>query len=725
MQNTLRRLRYRWSLQQFVAELLDKPWMEPAAPFALLLGLLVYFGLAVPSFSNADNVQSMLREIPEFLFVCAAMGVVLISGGIDLSVGAIFGLTNFVALMLVVMVQMPVPLAILCTLLVGCVLGAFNGFVVAYLKGRPFLSTLVTLIIYQAITNLLAQRYSPQLAVPPPADDIWTWLGSGSVLGLPSDVVVLIALLVVGHIVLSRSRPGWHVVAVGSSRRAARHAGIKVERVLFSTYVLSGLLCAIGGIFIAARLDSASSSIGQNLQFIALTAVVLGGVSLLGGRGTVGRILIGGLAIFILNNGLLQMNVTGYVDALILAVILLLAVGVDTKWGKNRSKAIQKIYLNPTLLENGPLPDISAEGGGAYAVNPRLANAEAIGLGQVEGPEDVILDRQGRLYCGDRRGWIMRFSGPRFEECEVFARIGGMPLGLAFDRDQNLIVCVGGMGLYAVDPEGKVSKVTDETNRTWYKLKDDSRLRLADDLDIMPDGTIYFSEATVRFEATEWILDGLEGRPNGRLIRYDPKTRTTRTVVRNMVFPNGVCCSHDGQSVLVAQTWLCRIVRYWHAGPKKGKVEPVIDNLPGYPDNINRASDGSYWVALTGLRTPCFDLAYRMPGFRRRMIKQIPPDEWLYPNMNNGCVVKLTESGTVVESYWDPGGDNHATITSMREKDGYLYIGGLHNNRVGRILLTSTASADAALEPVGVAGSAQSDHDEHMAGALHRAGSEG
>jgi ribose transport system permease protein len=107
------------------------------------------------------------------------------------------------------------------------------------------------------------------------------------------------------------------------------------------------------------------------------------------------------------------------------------------------------------------------------------------------------------------------------------------------------------------------------------------------------------------------------------------------------------------------------------------------------------------------------------------MIKQIPPDEWLYPNMNNGCVVKLTESGTVVESYWDPGGDNHATITSMREKDGYLYIGGLHNNRVGRILLTSTASADAALEPVGVAGSAQRDRDEHIAGAVHGAGSEG
>jgi ribose transport system permease protein len=343
----------------------------------------------------------------------------------------------------------------------------------------------------------------------------------------------------------------------------------------------------------------------------------------------------------------------------------------------------------------------------------------------VEGPEDVILDRQGRLYCGDRRGWIMRFSGPRFEQCEVFARIGGMPLGLGFDADENLVVCVGGMGLYSVDPQGKVSKLTDETNRTWYKLKDDSRLRLADDLDIMPDGTIYFSEATVRFEANDWILDGLEGRPNGRLIRYDPATKTTRTVVRNVVFPNGICRSHDGESVLVAQTWLCRVVRYWHSGPKKGRVEPFMDNLPGYPDNINRASDGNYWLALTGLRTPCFDLAYRNPSFRRRMIKQIPPDEWLYPNMNNGCVVKFSESGEVLESYWDPGGRSHATITSMREHEGYLYIGGLHNNRVGRIRLPQAQPGATAAE---VAGTPVPAQDDRVAAPVHRAralGSEG
>jgi ribose transport system permease protein len=112
-----------------------------------------------------------------------------------------------------------------------------------------------------------------------------------------------------------------------------------------------------------------------------------------------------------------------------------------------------------------------------------------------------------------------------------------------------------------------------------------------------------------------------------------------------------------------------------------------MENFPGYLDNINRSSDGNYWVALNGMRSPAYDLAMRMPTFRRRMVKQIPRDEWLYPSMNHGCVVKVSEQGEVLETLWDAGAVVHATITSMRERDGYLYIGGLENNRIGRIAL--------------------------------------
>ena len=113
----------------------------------------------------------------------------------------------------------------------------------------------------------------------------------------------------------------------------------------------------------------------------------------------------------------------------------------------------------------------------------------------------------------------------------------------------------------------------------------------------------------------------------------------------------------------------------------------IIDKLPGNCDNINRASDGNYWLALVGIRTPVFDLAMKKPGFRLRMVKQVPTDEWLAPGLNHGCVLKFTESGEVLESYWDPTGISHSTLTSMREHKGYLYLGGLENNRIGRIRL--------------------------------------
>ena len=310
-----------------------------------------------------------------------------------------------------------------------------------------------------------------------------------------------------------------------------------------------------------------------------------------------------------------------------------------------------------------------------------------IGLGRIEAPEDVILDRDDNLYAGSRHGDIIRFFPPDYERMEVYAHIGGQPLGMAFDRHDNLYVCIGGMGLYRITPERKVEKATDETNRSLTSVNDDSRLRLADDLDIADDGRVFFSEATVRYEMHEWPVDGLEARGNGRIICYDPNTNTTRTVLRGLKFPNGVCIASDGQSILFAETWGCTVKRYWFAGPKTGRIEMVLDNLPGYPDNINLASDGNYWLALVGMRCPALDLAWRMPGFRRRMAKRLPIDEWLFPNINTGCVVKFNERGEVLESLWDLGGVNHPMITSMREHRGHLYLGGIENNRIGRYTL--------------------------------------
>jgi ribose transport system permease protein len=420
---------------------------------------------------------------------------------------------------------------------------------------------------------------------------------------------------------------------------------------------------------------------------IVLTATVLGGITLGGGKGSVVKSLVGVLVVLLITNGLTAMNARGGVNRMALATILLTAAMIDIRWQKNRTRIISKVYVAPTYHALPPPPPTEIGGGGPFEQNDKLRDVSLIGLERIEAPEDVILDRNDVLYAGSRHGDIIRFFPPDYERMEVFAHIGGQPLGMAFDRQDNLYVCIGGMGLYRVNPDGAVEKATDETNRSVYSVNDDSRLRLADDLDITDDGLIFFSEATVRYEMDEWPVDGLEARGNGRIICYDTKTGATHTALRGLKFPNGVAVASDGQSILFAETFGCSVKRYWFAGPKKGAVEVVMDNLPGYPDNINLASDGNYWLALVGMRSPSLDLAWKMPGFRRRMAKRVPIDEWLFPNINTGCVVKFNEQGKILESFWDLKGVNHPMITSMREHRGYLYLGGIANNRIGRFKL--------------------------------------
>ena len=613
-----------------------------------MIALVIYFSVAIKDYGTLANALSLMRLFAEFGFVALGMVFSLISGGIDLSVGAIFALCNFTALFCLFVLGLPAWLVVLGTLLTGAIVGAGNGILIGYLKARPFLTTLVTLIILRACVNLLNERFAAVFATNSVDNDVWDFLGEGTILGLPVNAAALIVVLLVGHIFLSRSRYGWHLTAIGASRKAARHAGIRVSRMLLVTYTLSGVLCAAGGIFYAARQGSTDSSTGVGWEFQALTAVIIGGASVLGGRGTVWRATLGALIIFIMTNGLVRTGVPGYITSAVIGVILLLAVGVDVKWAKNRGKLIQKIYVNPAVVPLAPAPSLKDKGS-PFAPNDRLVDAEPIGLDQVEGPEDVILDRQDRLYGSTRDGNIIRFSGARFERREVFAHIGGRPLGMQFDKDENLIVCVAGMGVYGVKPSGEVFKVTDETNRTWTKLNDNSRIRMADDLDIGPDGKIYFSDCTTRYELTTNTLDIIEGRPNGRVLCFDPATGKSTTVIKRFYFPNGVCVAHDGRSFFVASTSACRIFRHWIKGPNSGKTEIFIDELPGLPDNINRASDGNYWLALVGIRTPTYDLASRKAAFRRRMVKQVPTDEWLAPGLNHGCVLKFDEAGDVLE----------------------------------------------------------------------------
>jgi ribose transport system permease protein len=670
-----------------VGEFLSKQWIDSVVPVTIMIVTLVIAEIAFPGYLGLANLDSFGRQFATFGLVALGMSIVVYCGGVDLSVGAVYAAANFVALYLVNVTKSPLPVAVVVVVLLGAMLGAINGFFIGVLKIRAFLVTLATLMIFRAGVELVVLRYGQTVATSYSDSDAWAYLGDGAAFGVPVGVVLIAVISIVFHLLMTRSRIGWRLQAVGGSRRSAHHAGINVRAMVFSAYVACSVLTAIAGMFYAARQGSVGFDTGVGLEIAVLTAVVLGGVSLGGGRGSVVRALAGAMITLVVVNLLLRLGVAGGITSTLLGAILLVAIAFDVKWAKNRHKILQKLYIAPTYFSINVPASIRAEDGSPYAMNDKLRDVEVLGLGQVDGPEDVILDEMDRLYTGTREGQIIRLSGPDFSVREILADIGGRPLGLAFDAAGNLVVCVGGMGVYGVRPDGDIYKVTDHTNRTPFSVKDDSIVRLADDLDIGTDGKIYFSDASTRYDAHTWLLDGFEARPNGRIICYDPADGRTRTLLRNLRFANGICVEHHARSLLFAESYACTVSRLWLDGPQKGQTEVVLPNLPGHPDNINRASDGNYWLAVTGMRSSVWDLSMTMPAFRLRMLKQIAGDEWLCPNVNMGCVLKFSPDGRILDCMWDEKAVNNPIITSMREHKGWLYLGGLTNNRISRIRL--------------------------------------
>lgn len=678
------KFRHRYWPDHFLGEILAKRWMETAVPVIILIFTLLWLISVIPGFLTVSSISDILRQGGEVGFVVLGLSLVMIVGGIDLSVGSMFALTNFCALYLMHIMGLPVVAALPLTLLFGALLGAVNGILIGYCRLRAFLTTLITLIIYRSAYDILIFHHATEISAHQPDSMLWDFLGWGSIFNMPTVAYVFAAVALFGHVFLTRLRKGWHINAIGGSRRSAFNSGIAVRRTVALCYVTSGVLTALGGVFFASRLSSAGGDIGVGLEVTVLTAAVLGGISLGGGRGNVTKAVVGTLIVLLVTNGLTNLGYPGGFNRMFLAAILIISAAIDYRWVKNKHRIVSRAYVSPAYHELPPAPSAKIDSGTVWALNDKLKDVYVIGEGEIEGAEDVILDRNDNLYGGSRHGDIIRFFPPDYKRWEIFAHIGGAPLGMAFDKEDNLHVCVGGMGVYRITPDRKVELVTDETNRSIYSVNDDSRLRLADDLDIADDGRIFFSEATVRYEIHDWPIDGLEARGNGRIICYDPNTKKSRTIIRNLLFPNGVCIASNKQSILFSETWGCSVKRYWFDGPNKGKIETVMENLPGYPDNINWASDGNYWMSLLGMRSPALDLAWKMPGFRKRMAKQVPRDEWLFPNVNVGCVIKFNDKGEVLDILWDLGAKNHPQITSMREHRGYLFLGGLSNNRIGR-----------------------------------------
>ncbi|TDE38917.1 ABC transporter permease [Antarcticimicrobium sediminis] len=676
--------RYNLVPDHVIGEILTKRWTDNAIPFLALVIVVASFGSAIPGFFKLYSLQESTRQLGEFSLVVTGLTVVMLGGGIDLAVGSIFALSAFSAVSMVFIFEQPVWLAFAASMATGATFGAINGYLIGFLRLRAFITTLVTFIIGRALYDILVVNFGSKIQMSMASSDTWDFIGDGTILGLSVPVLSALVLAIVTHIALTRSRPGWHVLAVGGSRRSAHNAGIKVRQTVFMTYVFSGLCAAAAGFLIATRLSGAGPGTGHGLEILALTAAVVGGNSLGGGRGSVVKGIMGAIIVMVMTNGLIRLGYGTGTNQMVLGILLAVAVTIDIRWLKNRHKVLNEVYVAPVYLRMGEAPSAVPGSGTPYALNSELSGATHIGLGEVEGPEDVILDRDDHLYCGTRHGEIVRFFAPDYTRSEVFAHIGGFPLGLAFDRDGNLLTCVGAMGLYQIAPDRTVTQLSAETRRSFTSIVDDARLRDPNDLDIAPDGKVYFTDSTKRYDAHEWTLDSIENRATGRLLVFDPSDGSTKTLLDGYRYTNGVTMAHDNKSLFFCESWACRIHRYWLEGPKAGTAECVIRDMPGYPDNINRASDGTYWMAWLGMRTPSFDLSLRHPAMRKRMARRLPQDDWLFPNINTGGVVKFNDKGEILHTMGDLTGLAHPMVTSMREHKGELFIGGILNNRIGR-----------------------------------------
>ncbi|RWH72921.1 MAG: ABC transporter permease [Mesorhizobium sp.] len=344
------------SLLKAVADpILQRQWMDTAVPVMVLVAVSIALAATIPDYFGAANVQQILRGFAPPAFVAIAMGWVIFAGGIDLSVGAVFAVANFVALMTYGVLALPFWAALGIVLLVGATIGAANGLLIAYVKTRPFLTTIVMLIILRACYEKLVAAYTSDIANVNMEGAVWDALGGGRFAGIPVSFLCLLVCGVLAHLYITRCRGGMHMMAVGSSRKAARHAGISVPQVIFKAYVVSAVLASIAGFLYAARQNSVGSGTGLNWEINALSAVVLGGNSLAGGRGSIARTLIGALTIFLLVNGLVQIGVHGSLTSTLVGGILLCAVGFNVQWVKHRSqRARQRAKPVADLL---PAPD--------------------------------------------------------------------------------------------------------------------------------------------------------------------------------------------------------------------------------------------------------------------------------------------------------------------------------------------------------------------------------
>lgn len=301
--------------------------LQKIAPFIGLILIVVIISISNGDFLTVSNLMNVLRQVSINALIAFGMTFVILTGGIDLSVGSTLALTGAVTAGMMASGIDPI-FAMLLGLLLGAILGAINGIIIAKGKVAPFIATLATMTIYRGLTLV----YTDGRPISGLGDSLtFQMLGKGYFLGIPIPVVTMIVSFGILYFILKKTTFGRRVYAVGGNEEASILSGINADRIKIYVYSLIGLLAALASLILTSRLNSAQPTAGEMFELDAIAAVVLGGTSLTGGRGWIVGTLIGALIIGVLNNGLNLMGVPSFFQQVVKGAVILLAVLLDRK----------------------------------------------------------------------------------------------------------------------------------------------------------------------------------------------------------------------------------------------------------------------------------------------------------------------------------------------------------------------------------------------------------
>ncbi len=301
----------------------------------IMIVMIIGFSIGNKNFATWTNFMNLLRQNSVQGSICVGMAMVIITGGIDLSVGSTVGICSVFMAFLLKIPGMPWPIAMIITLFAGFLIGLTNGFFINELGLPPFVATLGMMTSLRGLSYVLTQA-KPVVGFPSSIH----WIGKGSVFTIPTPAIIMAIMFILGYLFLEKTRFGTYIYGVGGNEEATRLSGVNPKTIKYIVYSINGFLAALSGIILMSRVNGGQPKGGDGYEMDVITSVILGGVSMSGGEGKIGFVLIGVFFMGVLKNGLIMMNVSDYWQQVTSGIVLVVAVAFDRIMQKEKEKQV-------------------------------------------------------------------------------------------------------------------------------------------------------------------------------------------------------------------------------------------------------------------------------------------------------------------------------------------------------------------------------------------------